>query len=48
MHYLKNFFYSFIFHVHWYCACMYVCVRVAGPLGLELRTAVTCYVGAWN
>jgi hypothetical protein len=41
-------FLSFKFYVHWYFACLYVCVRVSGPLELKLQTAVSCHVVAGN
>ena len=36
------------FYVHWYFACMYVCVRLLEPLELELQTFVSYHVGAGN
>lgn len=38
----------FLFYVHWYFVCMYVCVRVSNPLELELQTLVSCHVGNRN
>jgi hypothetical protein len=33
------------FYVHWCFACTNVCVRVLGPMELELQTAVSCPCG---
>lgn len=37
-----------LFYVHWYFACMHVCMRVSDPPELELQTVVRCYAGAGN
>jgi hypothetical protein len=29
-------------------ACIYVCVKVLGPLELDLQTLVSCHVGSGN
>ena len=46
----SSFFFNdlFLFHVHWYFACMHVCVRVLDPLEVELQAVVSCYVGGGN
>jgi hypothetical protein len=36
------------FYVHWCFACVYVCVRVSGPLELELQTVANHHVGDGN
>ena len=41
-------YFLFLFYVHWHFVCMYVCVRVLDPLELELKTVVSCHVGAGN
>ena len=33
--------------MHWWFACMYVCMRVLDPLELELQTVVIC-LGCWE
>ena len=38
----------FLFYVHWCFACMCVSVRVSDPLELELKTVLSCHVGAEN
>jgi hypothetical protein len=40
--------YLFLFYMHWCFAYMNVCVRVLGPLELELQTVVSCRLGAGN
>jgi hypothetical protein len=44
------FYWVFIFHVHWYFDCKYVCVSVseALELGCSVLTGVLCHVGAGN
>ena len=38
----------FLFYVHWWFDCVYVCLRMSDPLGQELQTVVSCRVGAGN
>ena len=40
--------YLFLFYAYWCPTCIYVCVRVADPLELELQTVVSYHVGAEN
>ena len=38
----------FLFYVHWYFGCMYVCVRGSDVLELKLHTVAACHMGARN
>ena len=38
----------FLFYVHWCFDCVYVGVKMSGPLELELQAVVSCHVGAGN
>ena len=33
----------FLFYVHWYFACMHICVRMS-DLGIKRQLAVSCHV----
>lgn len=48
MYYCKFFKDLFLFHVRWYFACMYLCVRVPDTLELELQVWAPMWYWEWN